>query len=302
MVEVLADLLLDAALVVGLRPAALVVLAGDEIGERLDLGQRAVGAVGEQPHRAAADQRDRPPRPAVADQRVEPGGVVDDHLAGDGVWQAQHLEQLGRTGGEQRQRVRALRREVVAAQEVAHAGDVVAQRDLGVVVERRVARVALRGVDQRRDLRCACRLRRERSRVEVHVDAEHLVSVRRLQRGQPAEPVVVEVVDLHVMSSSWSHLLSTGVPAGGEEETRNRTPAREVRGRAGSLGSASPPTASRRRITRSLLPQRHDLRQREAEPFGELHQHAERGIDLASLDRADVVAVQAASVAEHLLR
>src|SRR5687768_16277646 len=91
--EMVRLLLLDATLEARLRPAALVVLAEDDVVDLLYLAQ-AVGRTLEDARVAAADESDEPAfTPLQAHQRADQRRVADRHLAADRTRQLQRLEQ-----------------------------------------------------------------------------------------------------------------------------------------------------------------------------------------------------------------
>ena len=196
--EVVCDLLLDAALVARLRPAALIVLAVDVIPDELYLLEVLGGAAQDAPDPAVDQQH--APAPARADlgEGLDERRVVDDHGRLDRTWELYDLEEAGRPAGEDREAVGALGREAPAAQVRAQPLEVLAQRDLVGVGELLGLDLALGLVEQRTNLGRARLGGGKRRGIEVDEHAEHL-ALRRLERGEPAEAILGYVVGLHAL-------------------------------------------------------------------------------------------------------
>ena len=162
--DVVVGLLLDAALVTRLGPAALVVPAVDVVGDAGDLLE-AVARAAQDPGHLAADQEDAPAAgEGEVGERLDEGRAVDRDAGVHRARQLDHLEEVRRTRAEDRQAVGALRREVRAAEVLADALDVLAQMGLLVVRERvAIAQAAVRLVEQGAASRC-CAPGRSRTR------------------------------------------------------------------------------------------------------------------------------------------
>ena len=111
-----------------------------------------------------------------------------------GAGQPDDLEQIVLAQEEHGQSARTVGGEV-AAEELARALEVGAQRPLGVALH--LLQLLLALVEQRADRRRARRRRGELGRLEVQVEADRLPAVRRLRPGEPAQSVPIEIVCLH---------------------------------------------------------------------------------------------------------
>ena len=135
--QVVVGVLVDRALVVGLRPAALVVAAAQLVLDELDLLERRARTA-EQPRHAAVDEQ-RAPALGRADgrQRLDEGGVGDHRVVVDGLGELEDLEEVGGARGEDGQAVGALGVQAAAAELGLDALEVGAQRRARGVAERR---------------------------------------------------------------------------------------------------------------------------------------------------------------------
>ena len=178
-------LLLDPALVAGLRPAALVVLAVDVVLHERDLGQVRARAA-QQPGAPAVGEQHAPPVAAVQrGQRLDVRALCHDRVVGDGLGELEDLEQPGARGREDREPVRALG--VQRAELALDPREVLLERDALVARQALVvAHEASGPVEQRPDLRSPCGRRGELLGIEVDEDAEHL-ALGRLQGREVAQ-------------------------------------------------------------------------------------------------------------------
>ena len=175
----------------------LVVLAMEVVLDAVGLLERLRGAL-EDPRRAAVDEQDAPALAVgLGDQRLDPGGAVDDHARVDGPAQRDDLEQPGGLAGEHRDAARAVLGDATALQRLAHALDVGLEPHVLVVVEAvAVLHLALRVVDHRGDRRGARRHRRELRRVQVEEDREDAAAVGP-HVGEAAQVAAVDRVRCH---------------------------------------------------------------------------------------------------------
>jgi hypothetical protein len=242
--EVPAHLLVHAALVARLRPAALVVAAVHLVRDQRELRQ-LVGRPAQHARDLPVNDHDAPaPAHGQLGERLDERRVVDHGAGLDRPRQLDRLEQARRLAGEHREAVGAVGGEPVEV--AARALDVRAQRLLLVVAElvRDLARLALGLVDQRPGLGRARRRGGELGRVEVEEQAEDAGAFG-TEIGEAPQEVAVELVGLHQPPTTHS---GTGEARGyrGRSQTGGavgrRTPLR-AGGRAGSSTLSSAPAA-----------------------------------------------------------
>jgi hypothetical protein len=203
MEQVVVLLLLDAALVAGLRPAALVVLAVDVVLDPVGLREVLAGT-GEQARAAPVDEQDAPALGGpLLDQRLDEGPALDDHARAQRAAQGDDLEQPGRGAGVHRHRARAVGGDVVAVQHLAHALDVAAQGLALVVLEGPGLGLGLvRGVGHDRGDRAGARGRGgELRRVEVQEDREDAAAIR-VHVGQSPQELAGDRGGCHALGAT----------------------------------------------------------------------------------------------------
>ena len=176
--EVVVLLLLDAALIAGLGPTALVVLAKDLVVDLLDLPE-ALRRAPEDPGVASVDERHAPAlAPLEPCQRPDKRGVTDGHLVGNASWQLQRLEEVGLLAHEHRDAASAVGGQIVL-QEAAGALERRLQGHAVVVGEAvLVPQPALGVVHERADGGLARRRRGELRGIEIQVEAQHDRSIK----------------------------------------------------------------------------------------------------------------------------
>jgi hypothetical protein len=199
--QVVVLLLLHAALVARLRPAALVVLAVHVVVDPLDLA-KAVGAAAEDAGVAPVHERDAPAlAPRDARQRPDQGRVADRDPVRHGARQLQGLEQVVPVAGEDCQGVGAVGLKVVLEERPRplegglEGGFVV----MGEPVPLADAPLGL--VQQRADRALARGRGRELRRIEIQIEAEHHRPVEP-KLGEGAELVAVRRAYLHASGST----------------------------------------------------------------------------------------------------
>ena len=174
--QVIVGVLLDAALVVGLRPTSLFVLPAHELIEPRLLVE-TIGGPFEHTAVAAADQRDHPAAHLERrHQRLDARRGADGHARIRGPEQLHDLEQVVPTRAEHGQPPGPLEWRLRRGQERVDPLDVGPERDPVVVAEPVLGLDLAAGlVDQRADLGRARRRGREPLGVEVHIQADQRV-------------------------------------------------------------------------------------------------------------------------------
>ena len=210
--EVVVLLLLDAALVARLRPAALVVLAVHVVLDAVGLLEAA--AVADEEARVAAVGEQHAPAlgVGVGDQRLDVRRALEHDGGVDRAAEPDDLEQVGGPAGVHGDGARAVLRDVAGLQRLAHALDVRLQRLALVVVEPFGLLDAVRGLgEDRGDRRRSGRRRGELGRIEVQEDGQDAAALR-LDVGEPAQLVAGDRVGCH--EGRLPSLCRGGTPVG----------------------------------------------------------------------------------------
>ena len=196
--QVVGDVLVDRALVVGLRPATLVVAAAQVVLDELDLLERRARTA-EEPRHPAVDEQHAPALGGPdGRQRLDERGVGDHRVVVDGLGEPEDLEEVGGAGGEDRQAVGAPGVQAAAAELGLHALEVGAQRRARrawpSASSSRIRRAARSSTERTSVLRAGGG--RELARVEVEEEREHL-GLAGADAREAAQALVGDVVGLH---------------------------------------------------------------------------------------------------------